>query len=634
MNGKMPNSRLAQLATNLVGKLPNSFYHLGNQIAIDLVLSAAAVIVAFNLRFDFQVRPNMLPVMWLLVIVLPMLRVASLVVFGAYKGIWRYFNMQDGMLLLISAVPASVLMAGARAMAAAHFWGASIPFTVVVIEFGVFLGLAVAVRVFRRAMYEMVGNRGGRLRAVIIGTDATLAGALRQVSSDSNFKIVALLAPEARLHGLKIGGHIVSDDPSALPRLLAGRAVDVVLIADTSMDCIGATVVTASEFGVDCRLLPSAANVIRGEVRVAAAPKPEMAFMERGALPKVDDAVVESFQGRVVLVTGAGGSIGSELCRQVSQLPIARLVMLDQDENSIFEIGNELRELSPNCKVSSLVGDIRDQARIREIFAKYEPRIVLHAAAYKHVPVMEENCAEAVLNNVTGTRILVDAALESCAERFLMISSDKAVNPSSVMGATKRVAEMLVQERAKITGTATRFACVRFGNVVGSRGSVVPIFLKQIAKGSPVTITDEEMTRYFMTIPEAVQLVLQASTLGDSGEIYMLDMGNPIKIKNLAKKLIEMSGLRPEVDIPINVVGIRPGEKLHEELWSADAVVSPTRFSRVFAVDANDVPKDFGHQLGNLEAVAQTRNDDHTAGLLFQMPIDFARAVKAAMVSN
>jgi FlaA1/EpsC-like NDP-sugar epimerase len=274
-----------------------------------------------------------------------------------------------------------------------------------------------------------------------------------------------------------------------------------------------------------------------------------------------------------------------------------------------------------------VVADIRDRDRIRRVFAQYRPHIVLHAAAYKHVPVMEHNCCEAVLNNVSGTRILAESAQHSGAERFLMISTDKAVDPSSVMGASKRVAELFVQSAAAATpavlSQTTRMACVRFGNVVGSRGSVVPIFLKQIAAGQPVTITDENMTRYFMTIPEAVQLVLQAVTLGSDGDVYMLDMGDPLRIMNLARKLIEMSGLRPEIDIPIRIMGMRPGEKLHEQLWPADAEVSLTAFSRVMAVKASPPSAGFTMALARLEYAARKGDDDLVRTLLRELPTGY-----------
>ena len=273
-----------------------------------------------------------------------------------------------------------------------------------------------------------------------------------------------------------------------------------------------------------------------------------------------------------------------------------------------------------------LVADIRDRDRMTTVFRTCKPDIVLHAAAYKHVPMMESNCSEAILNNVLGTRTVAETAIDFGAERFLMISTDKAVNPSSIMGATKRMAELTVQHlalRQSERGSVTRCACVRFGNVMGSSGSVAPIFLRQIAAGGPVTITHEDMTRYFMTIPSAVQLVLQATTLGSNGEIYMLDMGDPVKITTLARRLIEMSGLRPGQDIKIRFVGMRPGEKLHEELWSDSAAVNPTSFPSVLRIEPSPQPADFHERLVMLEAAALKRDEEQARQIMLEMPIGY-----------
>ncbi len=288
--------------------------------------------------------------------------------------------------------------------------------------------------------------------------------------------------------------------------------------------------------------------------------------------------MLEAFRERTVLVTGAGGSIGSELVRQLIGLPLKRIVLLDRDENALVETSSILGE--SGMETVPLVGDIRDEELVRHTFRHHSPEIVLHAAAYKHVPILESNCCEAVLNNVTGTRVLANAALESGAERFVLISTDKAVLPSSVMGATKRVAELVVEQHAGLArglSRRTRFASVRFVNVLGSRGSVAPIFLRQIAAGGPVTITHEEMTRYFMTVSQAAQLVLQASTLAAEGNIFMLEMGDPVKIVDFANDLIRMSGLQPGRDIEVKVTGIRPGERLQEEPLGEGKEQSATR---------------------------------------------------------
>ena len=558
---------------------------------------------------------------------------------------------RDGTVLDFSAAPLSIALLTLRYLVAQKLWGTVVPASVIVTEFGLYLGFASLLRILRRVSYEASRPAGLQLcRALLLGTEASLPHALRHISSSSGIEVVGLLAPEENLIGMRIGGFLVMERPEALPRLLVTQDINLVLIADAGLGWVAEAVATATEFGVEFRLMPSAANVMRGDVRVSAKASPELAFsgfqIERPAQrdsAKPHPVVIENFRDRVVLITGAGGSIGSELARQVSTLPIAALVLLDRDENSVFELTNALAAsapASPACPhIASVVADIRDAEHLRTIFEKHRPHIILHAAAYKHVPLMESNACEAVLNNVTGTRLVARAALSFGAERFVMISTDKAVRPSSVMGATKRIAEMLVSHQANLQSRGadsdfTRVACVRFGNVVGSRGSVVPIFLEQIKTGGPVTITDEHMTRYFMTIPEAAQLVLQAASLGSNGDIYMLDMGDPVKITNLAKKLIELSGLRPEKDIEIRFVGRRPGEKMTEQLWHCDAQIEPTTFPRVFGVKADAPVEWFDDALQVLQEAALARNESAVLEQLRGMPIGFSEERVAAAAAS
>lgn len=331
-----------------------------------------------------------------------------------------------------------------------------------------------------------------------------------------------------------------------------------------------------------------------------------------------DKRVVEVFQGATVLVTGAAGSVGSEISRQVLRLPISRLLMLDRDENGVFELQSELAPETIPHKM--LIGDVRDPQRVAHIFADHLPDIVLHAAAYKHVSMMESNCAVAVLNNVTGTRVLAEAAARSGCQRFLMISTDKAVNPVSVMGASKRVAEMVVQDVAeRHQSKSTRFCCVRFGNVTASRGSVIPVFARQIAAGGPLTLTDDRMTRYFMSAAEAAHLVFEACSLAERGDIFVFDMGEPVRIRELAECMIEHAGLVPGKDIAIKLIGQKPGEKLHEELWQSPREVSPTPFSRVLRVKNQPLSESFDPELAKLEDTARGSEDSQTRERLMAM---------------
>lgn len=315
---------------------------------------------------------------------------------------------------------------------------------------------------------------------------------------------------------------------------------------------------------------------------------------------------IDTYRDRVVLVTGAGGSIGGALCRKLCHLPISRLLLLDIDETATFELDRELNGLS--TEHARILGDIRNREFLTRIFAQHRPHIVFHAAAYKHVSVMEANPSAAILNNVIGTRNVIDAAIEARCERFLFISTDKAVEPASIMGATKRIAELLVQSRAE-AHPKIRFACVRFGNVLGSRGSVVPIFQKQIEKQQPLTITDRRMTRYFITQEQATDLALLACTLCEHGDIYVFDSGQPIKIVDLAHRIAASYGLNSPQQIDFEIIGIRPGEKLHEHLWEQDATLIPTRFAGIYALGSAKIPTDLEAAIAELgELAAEYQN--------------------------
>jgi FlaA1/EpsC-like NDP-sugar epimerase len=695
----MPRSYVAKAFATIfnrlgraVERLPRALFSRWMQMVVDACLSAVSIWCAYQLRFDFRVPPEHIRVMVAWALALFFLRPLSLLLCGEYKSIWRYYNLADAVTLFRGTLPVAAVMLIVREWyliwhrllppalppglivflnregVTRYVWFAGIPRAAIVIDYCLFVLLALGVRSTRRVLNEAARRPSARRPTLLVGSEVGLASALRQVTLFPDVSIAGLLTEETRLHGSRISRIPVLGSPAGLETHLAKGQIDLVLIADEDVDSIGRTIATTMDFGVEARLLPAAAHIVSGNIRASTTAKPELAINPSGAPGQPHSGVVESFRSRTVLITGAGGSIGSEISRQVNRLPAARVLLLDQDENSIFEIHNELLAAGGNSaaglvpRLVPLVADIRDPGRIWSIFSKYRPEIILHAAAYKHVPVMEYNCSEAVLNNVIGTRCVAEAARRFGAERFLMISTDKAVNPSSMMGATKRVAELIVQHLASSpegSGSAelpslfasvagaeaglehgpqplaggrpaqpeppalTRYACVRFGNVMGSRGSVVPLFLRQIAAGGPLTITDAEMTRYFMTIPEAVQLVLQAATLGSNGEIYMLDMGDPVRITTLARRLIEMSGLRPGEDIEIRFVGTRPGEKLREQLWSDSAKVTPTSFARVLSIEPAPPPERFPERLAALERAALAYDDELTRIVMRQMPISY-----------
>lgn len=611
---------LRQFSSFLAG-FPAWFYSRNIQFTIDILLSSLAVLMAYRLRFDAGIPTRYKLSMWIMILVFPAIRMLSVLFSRGYEMIWRYFSFRDATLLAAASLPPSLVLLVLRLLSIPDEF--RVPIGVIGIEYFSFVFLAGAARGLRRLTYESSRLAQIAQPAIVLGPEYLLAAAMYQITQHPEIRVVGLLTPDENIRGKSIQGVNVLGPFSDLSSVILQHSIELVLVADASIPELSECVSTATEFGAEIRLLPSASNVMRGDVRVAAKPKPEIVLAKGAQDTEQYPEVPEAFHGHTVLITGAGGSIGSEICRQVARFPVRRVVLLDQDENSIFEIHSKLRSLAPDLDLVQVVGDIRNRQHMRRVFGAYLPGIVLHAAAYKHVPVMEVNRCQAVLNNVIGTRELADLAIEFNVGRFLMISTDKAVRPTSVMGATKRVAEIIIQNRAGRANCPTKFACVRFGNVVGSRGSVIPIFLRQINEGGPITITHELMTRYFMTIPEAVQLVLQAATLASNGELYMLDMGDPVRITDVARKLIESAGLRPGQDIEIKVTGIREGEKLHEQLWLEKSNVRPTRFARVYSVLAPNRPSDITVDVNELERIAHQGVEDHALDMIKGLPIEF-----------
>ncbi|AMW06888.1 hypothetical protein GEMMAAP_14670 [Gemmatimonas phototrophica] len=422
---------------------------------------------------------------------------------------------------------------------------------------------------------------------------------------------VGYLDNDPSLHNLMIGGTRVLGPMTELATQLTDHGVRQVIVtcANANGVMMRSIVQVCEEAGVPLRIMPPVSDILSGRVALSQLRPVQIQDLLRRAPVQTDLlAVRRTLGGQRVLVTGAGGSIGSELCRQIARTEPAELLLLGHGENSIFEIQQELQKSFPLVPMRCLIVDIRDEARIDDIFARYRPNTVFHAAAHKHVPLMEGNLPEAITNNVKGTRTIVDAAVRHQVDRFVLISSDKAVNPSSIMGATKRIAELLVQRAAIATGR--QFVSVRFGNVLGSRGSVVPTFLQQIRAGGPLTITHPDMQRYFMTIPEAVQLVLQAAVQGTGSEVFVLDMGEPVRILDLAKDLIRLSGFREGEDIEIRFSGLRPGEKLFEELSRDDEQLQPTGHASVLRARLGAPPTGLTYQVDLLVQKALDRAED------------------------
>jgi FlaA1/EpsC-like NDP-sugar epimerase len=547
---------------------------------------------------------------------------------GIYSRYWRYASV-DEMLLLAGSVIVAVLLTGAISLAAVQLLPAkpplprSIPLIFLLLAVVATAGPRFAVRLSARSTLRKRSNgkeHGARPRPVLImGAGDAGAMIVRELRSNPNLGLepVGFLDDDLGKHDVKIHGVPVLGDRHAIPAAVKKHQVGQVIIAMPTAPgaAIRDIVRICGEAGVQARTIPGIYELLDGSVSVKQVRDVRIEDLLRRAPVQTDISAVDVLlRGKRVLVTGGGGSIGAELCRQILRCDPARLIILGHGENSVFEIVEELRTAYPQLgpKLVPVIAGTRFPARIRAVFAEQRPEIVFHAAAHKHVPLMEGNPGEAITNNVLGTRSVLDAALASGVERFVMISTDKAVNPTNIMGASKRAAELLVHQAAQ--GSGRPYVAVRFGNVLGSRGSVVHTFRRQIAAGGPVTVTHPDMRRYFMTIPEAVQLVLQAAVLGQGGEVFVLDMGEPIKIADLAHDLIRLSGLRPGVrrgedergrggeeekmrggeeekgrggageewDIEVVYTGLRPGEKLFEELFIPGESYVRTAHQKIF----------------------------------------------------
>ncbi len=559
-----------------------------------LIIDAASVtfagLVAFLVRFEHAdwLSQNLRLVEMYLLISVP-LRILAFFAAGMYRRLWRHASVDEMKPMITAAVAGGLVCAavGLFILPVFNFTDTRVPFSVVFIDtFLTALLIAlprVLVRVGRRGYIRRRRDDVGK-RVLIVGAgDAgKLVAKELFASSQLGLEPIGFVDSDAQKHGHMLAGLPVFGPLAHIPEIVERFGVAELIIAMPSAPgtVIRQVIRTALGCGIQTRTVPSLPEIISKQGSATGLREVEIQdLLRRDAVETDLAAVAELATGETVLITGAGGSIGSELCRQLARLAPARLILLGHGENSIFDIYQELLLSFPDVQIMPVIADVRDRARITHIFQLYRPHAVFHAAAHKHVPLMEDNVLEAVTNNIQGTRNVVDAAIETDIQHFVLISTDKAVRPTSIMGATKRVAEQIVQHAA--AKYHRNFVSVRFGNVLGSRGSVVPTFLRQIRAGGPVTVTHPEMRRYFMTIPESVQLVLQAGALGRGGEVFVLDMGEQIRVVDIASDLIRLSGLEVGTDIEITYSGVRPGEKLYEEMFFTAENVLPTDHPKI-----------------------------------------------------
>jgi len=537
---------------------------------------------AYLLRFNFNIPPEFIVPLWQTAIWVIPLQVLIFVKFGLYRGVWRFASIPDLQRILAAVAVSALAITAILFMFKPH---GVVPRSVLILDPILLVLIAGGSRFFYRAwkdhkIYSLSQTKGEPV--LVIGAGETAIALLKDLARSQEWRVVGLIDNDSTMHGRQLLGVKVLGDLPKLSEVAEILDVHHVIVAMPSSDhqARRKTVELANKNGLTVLTVPSFEDLMSGKVKISQIRRVEVEDLLGRDPVKLDNhGLHELIEDGVVMVSGAGGSIGSELCRQIARYQPRLLICFDISELALYKLEQEFANVALQVPITYMIGDVKNQQRLKALLGRYRPSVVFHAAAYKHVPLMErENVAEALTNNVVGTYTLAKACKDAGVEKFVMVSTDKAVNPTNVMGASKRLAEMVCQGLQEKAGT--RFVIVRFGNVLGSSGSVIPKFREQIAKGGPITVTHPEITRYFMSIPEAAQLVMQAGLMGTGAEIFVLDMGESVRIVDLARDMIKLSGLH-EDDIEIQFTGLRPGEKLYEELLADDEHTLPTHHEKL-----------------------------------------------------
>ncbi|WP_442604281.1 polysaccharide biosynthesis protein [Paenibacillus sp. KN14-4R] len=566
------------------------------QLMLDMLFVVGSILLAYYFRFNMDVPEGYFEQGTLYAVISVCVCLGTMYMFRLYKRLWRYASVGE----MITIWKAVTLGCAVSFILTDFVIGSRVPLSVAITSYEtMFIGMGGVRFGWRMIRRSYKGHQLGQNRALIIGAGDCGLLVASKLLENANAKLfpVAFIDDDVVKHGQTIKGLPVVGGRHDMERIVQELRIDEIIVAlpSVSRKEIAQIISICKGLKKKLNIIPRIDDLIHGEMSIPIMRNVEVEDL-LGREPVLTDLkeIASYLNNKTVLVTGAGGSIGSEICRQVSKYNPKCLILLGHGENSIFQIERELVKGGPTFPITSIIADTQDAGRMEQVFHEYKPEVVFHAAAHKHVPLMEKNPSEAIKNNVFGTRNVANCAHQFGSERFVLISTDKAVNPTSVMGVTKRIAEMYIQclnQRSK-----TLFTAVRFGNVLGSRGSVIPSFREQIAAGGPVTVTHPEMIRYFMTIPEATSLVIQAGTYAHGGETFILDMGSPVKIVDLAKDLIRLSGFEPYKEIDIQYTGIRPGEKLYEELLTNEEGLSATKHNRIFigrAIQLNEAEMEF-----------------------------------------
>jgi len=540
-------------------------------MAIDILLIIFCYVLAFALRFELDIPLQYFMIMLKTLPLILLMRILFFRIFGLYKGMWRFASTED-LVAILKAVSTSSVLIVLSLYLMNQFQG--YPRSIFFIDWMLMVifagGFRFSIR-FSRELFSTSPKVGKR--TLIVGAGSAGEAILREMLKGRNgsYTPIGLIDDNPLKKGLKLHGVKVMGSRKDIPEIVNYYNIEEIIISvpSASREQIREIVDFCIESGAQFKTIPALAEIMDGKVSVSQIREVQMEdLLGREPLETDLKRIKHEFSGKRVLVTGGGGSIGRELCRQISQFKPEKLLLFDHGENSVFYTHREIHKSFPSLECIPLVADVCDQKTTQRIFEQYKPQIIFHAAAHKHVPLMEVNALEAFRNNVLGTKNVADLSIANKVEKFVFISTDKAVKPKNLMGATKRLGELYIAGLAR--ANSTKFMSVRFGNVIGSTGSVVRLFKEQIKQGGPITVTHKEASRFLMTIPEAVQLILQSASMGQGGEIFVLDMGEPIKIMELARTMIRLSGLEPEKDIPIKITELRAGEKLHEELYNEE----------------------------------------------------------------
>ncbi|MBO7481163.1 MAG: polysaccharide biosynthesis protein [Bacteroidales bacterium] len=582
---------------------------------IDIVICFASIMLAYYLRFNFHPSETERELLPIAILSVTAIRAISFLIGKTYSGMVRFTGTHDiiRILIVISCGTAALVLADIITLAIIGKY--IVPLSILIIDTFISASTLIFSRLLIKILYtDYNGQQKASNNVLIYGMGSLAQTTKRAIERDrrSQYRVVGFIEHHKKVAGNKIDGikiYHIKD----LEEIIEERNVSLLIISERSLSVARKNFVLeiCMAHNVEIRTIPEVSTWVNGELSVNQIRKIKIEdLLERPEIHIDSDDMNRNLRGKVIMVTGAAGSIGSEIVRQLTRFSPKQIILFDCAESPLYDIELEIREDYRFNSIAIVIGDVRDKVLVEQVFSKYNPEIVYHAAAYKHVPMMENHPSEAVITNVMGSKILADTAVRHHVGKFVMISTDKAVNPTNVMGASKRIAEIYTQSLNNVENVTTQFITTRFGNVLGSNGSVIPRFRKQIEAGGPITVTDPEITRFFMTIPEACQLVLIAGNMGKGGEIFIFDMGQPVKIAKLAEKMIMLSGLKAGIDIDIKYTGLRPGEKLYEELLATKENTIPTENNKIMVAkvrvyDHSEIAKPIEH----LIEIAPNRND-------------------------